>query len=52
MMTSSDTLEVRGPSTTADPREPLISLFRDLRTSESGLSGREAQRRFPRPPSN
>ena len=45
-MTSSDTLEVGGTSTTADPREPLISLFRDLRTSASGLSGREAQRRL------
>jgi calcium-translocating P-type ATPase len=29
-----------------DPREPLNLLFRDLRTSESGLSGREAQRRL------
>jgi magnesium-transporting ATPase (P-type) len=45
-MTSSDTREVGGTSTTADPREPLILLFRDLRTSALGLSGREAQRRL------
>ncbi|SPM34373.1 Magnesium-transporting ATPase (P-type) [Mycobacterium rhizamassiliense] len=45
-MTSSDTREVDGTSTTADPREPLISLFRDLRTSALGLSGRDAQRRL------
>jgi calcium-translocating P-type ATPase len=42
----SDTREVDGTSTTADPREPLNSLFRDLRTSALGLSGREAQRRL------
>jgi hypothetical protein len=45
-MTSGDTLAVDETSTTADPREPLGSLFRDLRTSASGLSGREAQRRL------
>src|SRR5271154_669480 len=45
-MTSGDTLEVDETSKTADPREPLGSLFRDLRTSASGLSGREAQRRL------
>lgn len=45
-MTSSDAREVDGTSTTADPREPLISLFRDLRTSALGLSDREAQRRL------
>ena len=45
-MTSSDTLAVDETSKTADPREPLGSLFRDLRTSASGLSGREAQRRL------
>ena len=45
-MTSSDTLVVDETSKTADPREPLGSLFRDLRTSASGLSGREAQRRL------
>ena len=28
-----------------DPQESLGALFRDLRTSDSGLSGREAQRR-------
>jgi calcium-translocating P-type ATPase len=33
-------------STTADPREPVTALFRDLRTSALGLSGREAQRRL------
>ncbi len=30
----------------ADPLEPLAQLFRDLRTSASGLSGREAARRL------
>ena len=45
-MTSGDTLVVDETSKTADPREPLASLFRDLRTSASGLSGREAQRRI------
>jgi hypothetical protein len=45
-MTSGDTLVVDETSKTADPREPLASLFRDLRTSASGLSGREAQRRL------
>jgi magnesium-transporting ATPase (P-type) len=29
-----------------DPREPLALLFRDLRCSELGLTGREAQRRL------
>ena len=46
IMTSGDTLAVDANSKTADPREPLGSLFRDLRTSASGLSGREAQRRL------
>ncbi len=45
-MTSSDAGEAAEASTTADPREPLNLLFRDLRTSEAGLSGREAQRRL------
>ena len=45
-MTSVDTREVDGTSTTADPREPLDSLYRDLRTSALGLSDREAQRRL------
>jgi hypothetical protein len=45
-MTSGDTLAVDETSKTADPRGPLGSLFRDLRTSASGLSGREAQRRL------
>jgi hypothetical protein len=35
-MTSGDTLAVDETSKTADPREPLASLFRDLRTSASG----------------
>jgi calcium-translocating P-type ATPase len=30
----------------ADPREPLAELFRDLRSSPAGLSGREAARRL------
>ncbi len=30
----------------ADPLEPLATLFRDLRTSRSGLTGREAARRL------
>ncbi len=46
IMTSSDTREVDGTSTAADPTEPLTSLYRDLRTSALGLSGREAQRRL------
>ena len=46
IMTSGDTLVVDGTPTTADPRESLILLYRDLRTSASGLSGREAQRRL------
>ncbi len=45
-MTSIETRDVDGTSTTADPREPLDSLYRDLRTSALGLSGREAQRRL------
>jgi hypothetical protein len=45
-MTSGDTLGVDETSKTADPTEPLGSLLRDLRTSASGLSGREAQRRL------
>ena len=45
-MTSSDTLEVGGTSSRTDSREPLSSLFRDLRTSALGLSGREAERRL------
>jgi hypothetical protein len=35
-MTSGDTLVVDETSKSADPREPLGSLFRDLRTSASG----------------
>lgn len=31
---------------TADPLEPLEELFRDLRASAAGLSGREAARRL------
>ena len=31
---------------TTDPREPLALLYRDLRTSEFGLTDREAQRRL------
>ncbi|WP_308214838.1 cation-translocating P-type ATPase [Mycolicibacter minnesotensis] len=47
-MTSTDTAMAgttsrSGPS---DPSEPLVTLFRDLRTSALGLSGREAQRRL------
>ena len=30
----------------ADPLEPLVQLFRDLRSSPAGLSGREAARRL------
>jgi magnesium-transporting ATPase (P-type) len=43
---TSDTREVGGTSTRTDSREPLSSLFRDLRTSTLGLSGREAERRL------
>jgi calcium-translocating P-type ATPase len=43
---TSDTREVGGMTTTTDPRESLNALFRDLRTSESGLSDREAERRL------
>ncbi len=43
---TSDTREVRGTSTTTDSREPLSALFRDLRTSELGLTTREAARRL------
>jgi P-type E1-E2 ATPase len=43
---TSDTREVGGTSTRTDSREPLSSLFRDLRTSALGLSGREAERRL------
>lgn len=32
--------------TTADPQGPLALLYRNMRTSEQGLSGREAQRRL------
>ena len=34
------------PGSPADPREPLAELFRDLRSSPAGLSGREAARRL------
>jgi hypothetical protein len=33
----------------ADPLEPLGELFRDLRASAAGLSGREAARRWDWP---
>jgi hypothetical protein len=45
IMTSGDTIEVDGPPTTADPREPLISLFRDLRTSALGWADSDSSRR-------
>ena len=45
-MTSTDIRGADEASTTADPRQSLITLYRDLRTSASGLSGREAQRRL------
>ncbi len=43
---TSDTRELGGSPTRTDSREPLSLLFRDLRTSELGLSTREAERRF------
>ncbi len=46
---SAETSVVTGPDvadTAPDPREPLVLLFRDLRCSEVGLTGREAQRRL------
>jgi hypothetical protein len=38
-MTSGDTLAVDETSKTADPREPLGSLFRDLRTNRQDDPG-------------
>jgi len=35
-----------GPASAPDPLEPLAQLFRDLRSSRAGLSGREASRRL------
>ena len=46
LVTSTDIRGADEASTTADPRQSLITLYRDLRTSASGLSGREAQRRL------
>jgi magnesium-transporting ATPase (P-type) len=34
------------PTTATDPRVPLTLLYRNLRTSENGLSSREAERRL------
>ena len=48
-VTSSDTpvvTETTGADGSPDPRESLNLLFRDLRTSELGLSAREAERRL------
>ncbi|MFI5696411.1 HAD-IC family P-type ATPase [Kribbella sp. NPDC051586] len=40
------TTDVPAADLTSDPREPADRLFRDLRTSANGLTGREAQRRL------
>jgi magnesium-transporting ATPase (P-type) len=43
---SPDAGRALGVNSAADPREPLARLFRDLRGSSAGLSGREAARRL------
>ncbi|MFF0341652.1 cation-translocating P-type ATPase [Kribbella sp. NPDC004875] len=40
------TTDVPATGLTNDPREPADRLFRDLRTTANGLTGREAQRRL------
>jgi calcium-translocating P-type ATPase len=43
---TTSTVEPAGPAASVDATEPVGRLLRDLRTSRSGLSGREAARRL------